>query len=194
MGSLYLADRNFPTTTKMTGKSDFEALSRRIEALEAKVGGARGQTVLPYLVDYSNDLGNSVAGNDRIVPLLKRLEELETFLDPLYAEKEVSSLGVKMSLVESQHNTVKENQELLERVESLKPSLEVGSLTKMETLEPRVAELSRIQVEQREAGERLTEESLELVQRYNEIIASLSQAFIHADQVVARAEAEINSK
>ena len=111
--SLYLADRNFPTTTKMTGKSDFEALSRRIEALEAKVGGARGQTVLPYLVDYSNDLGNSVAGNDRIVPLLKRLEELETFLDPLYAEKEASSLGVKMSLVESQHNTVKENQELL---------------------------------------------------------------------------------
>ena len=70
----------------------------------------------------------------------------------------------------------------------------MGSLNKMETLEPRVAELSRIQVEQREAGERLTEESLELVQRYNEIIASLSQAFIHADQVVARAEAEINSK
>ena len=52
----------------------------------------------------------------------------------------------------------------------------------METLEPRVAELTRIQVDQREAGERLTEESLELVQRYNEIIASLSQAFIHADQ------------
>ena len=100
----------------MTGKSDFEALSRRIEALEAKLGGSRGgQTVpvLPYLVDYSNDLGNSVAGNDRIVPLLKRLEELETFLDPLYAEKEASSVGVKMSLVESQHNTVKENQALL---------------------------------------------------------------------------------
>ena len=119
LNSLLLADKNFSTTTlltKMTGKSDFEALSRRIEALEAKLGGSRGgQTVpvLPYLVDYSNDLGNSVAGNDRIVPLLKRLEELETFLDPLYAEKEASSVGVKMSLVESQHNTVKENQELL---------------------------------------------------------------------------------
>ena len=90
-------------------------MSRRIEALETKLGSTRGQTgpVLPYLVDYSNDLGNSVAGNDRILPLLKRLEELETFLDPLYAEKEASSVGVKMSLVESQHNTVKENQELL---------------------------------------------------------------------------------
>ena len=67
-------------------------------------------------------------------------------------------------------------------------------MTKLEDLEPRVADLSRIQVDQREAGERLTEESVELVQRYNEIIASLSQAFIHADQVVSRAEAEIVSK
>ena len=99
----------------MTGKSEIEALTRRIEALEAKLGSAKGQPVLPYLVDYSNDLGNSVAGNDRIVPLLKRLEELETFLDPLYGEKEASSLGVKMSLVESQYNTIKENQELLGR-------------------------------------------------------------------------------
>jgi len=178
----------------MTGKSEIEALTRRIEALEAKLGSAKGQPVLPYLVDYSNDLGNSVAGNDRIVPLLKRLEELETFLDPLYGEKEASSLGVKMSLVESQYNTIKENQELLARVEKLKPSLEVGSLTKLEDLEPRVADLSRIQVDQREAGERLTEESMELVQRYNEIITSLSQAFVHADQVVSRAEEEINSK
>ena len=54
-------------------------------------------------------------------------------------------------------------------------------MTKLEDLEPRVADLSRIQVCQREAGERLTEESMELVQRYNEIITSLSQAFVHAD-------------
>ena len=67
-------------------------------------------------------------------------------------------------------------------------------MTKLEDLEPRVADLSRIQVDQREAGERLTEESMELVQRYNEIITSLSQAFLHADQVVSRAEEEINSK
>merc|ERR1712243_419301 len=97
--------------------TDQIALSKRAEALEAKVGDRASQPVLPYLVDYSNDLGNSLAGNDRIGPLLKRLDELETYLDPLYGEKEACSLGVKMSLVESQFNAVKENQEHLERLE-----------------------------------------------------------------------------
>merc|ERR1712168_384572 len=172
--------------------TDLVALSKRVEALEAKVGDKVNQPILPFLVDYSNDLGNSLAGNDRIGPLLKRLDELETYLDPLYGEKEACSLGVKMSLVESQFSAVKENQELLERLEKLKPRLEVGNINKMDELQPKISELSQIQLEQREEGERMTEETLELVQRYNDIIASLSEAFITADQVVSKAEEELN--
>ena len=78
--------------------TDVEALTRRIEALEAHVGKHSGEPLVGNLVEYSNDLGNSLAGNDRILPLMKRLEELETFLDPLFGEREVCSLGVKMSL------------------------------------------------------------------------------------------------
>ena len=78
--------------------TDIEALTRRIEALEAHVGKHSGEPLVGNLVEYSNDLGNSLAGNDRILPLMKRLEELETFLDPLFGEREVCSLGVKMSL------------------------------------------------------------------------------------------------
>merc|ERR1719245_1884428 len=92
------------------GSTEVEALTKRIEALEAKIGRPQSQQqqpVLSYLVDYSNDLGNSLAGNDRIGPLLKRLDELETYLDPLYGEKEMNSAGVKLSLAESQHSLVK---------------------------------------------------------------------------------------
>merc|ERR1711862_995640 len=117
--SVYLFE--LPTYPILMGKAEIEALAKRIESLEAKVGKNHSSPVLPYLVDYSNDLGNSLAGNDRIGPLLKRLDELETYLDPLYGEKEACSLGVKMSLVESQFNAVKENQEHLERLERLKP-------------------------------------------------------------------------
>ena len=78
--------------------TDIEALTQRIEALEAHVGKHSSEPLVGNLVEYSNDLGNSLAGNDRILPLMKRLEELETFLDPLFGEREVCSLGVKMSL------------------------------------------------------------------------------------------------
>ena len=102
-----------PTYPIIMGKAEIEALAKRIEALEAKVGKNHSSPVLPYLVDYSNDLGNSLAGNDRIGPLLKRLDELETYLDPLFAEKEACSLGVKLSLAESEFETVKANQGML---------------------------------------------------------------------------------
>ena len=62
------------------------------------MGKHSGEPLVNHLVEFSNDLGNSLAGNERILPLMKRLEELETFLDPLFGEREVCSLGVKMSL------------------------------------------------------------------------------------------------
>ena len=72
--------------------------------------------------------------------------------------------------------------------------MEVGNINKMDELQPKISELSQIQLEQREEGERMTEETLVLVQRYNDIIASLSEAFITADQVVSKAEEELNIK
>merc|ERR1712218_54876 len=142
-------------------KTDIEALTKRIEKLEAQVGKQTGDPLVGHLVEYSNDLGNSLAGNDRILPLMKRLEELETYLDPLFGEKEACSLGVKMSLVENQFEAVRENQESLENLEKLKGSLEEGNLSKM-------AELTRIQLEQRDLGENITEQTVDLVQRYND--------------------------
>merc|ERR1712066_899146 len=115
--------------------------------------GHNGEPLVSQLVEFSNDLGNSLAGNDRILPLMKRLDELETFLDPLFGEKEACSLGVKMSLVENQFEAVKENQDSLEKLEELKLSLEKGNLAKMEDLKPRVIKLSSVQLEQRELGE-----------------------------------------
>ena len=150
------------------------------------------QPILPFLVDYSSDLGNSLAGNDRIGPLLKRLDELETFLDPLFGEREAVSQGVKMSMVESQSENIRDNLEMLQNVEKLKVGLEGGNLNKIEGLKPKLAELSKIQMEQREAGEAGSEQTLELVQKYNNIIASLTEAFIQADEMITKAEMEQN--
>ena len=47
-----------------------------------------------------------------------------------------------------------------------------------------------MQLEQRELGESATEQTLELVQKYNDIISSLTEAFIQADTIVTKAEQE----
>merc|ERR1712179_624835 len=179
-------EKELPKMTKTN--TDLVALSKRVEALEAKVGDRVNQPILPFLVDYSNDLGNSLAGNDRIGPLLKRLDELETFLDPLFGEREAVSQGVKMSMVESQADNIRDNMEMLEKVEAMKGMLDGSSIDKIDELKPKLAELSKIQIEQREAGEAASEGTLQLVQKYNSIIASLTEAFMQADQMITKAE------
>ena len=61
----------------------------------------------------------------------------------------------------------------------------------MEELRPRVLKLSSVQLEQRELGESATEQTLELVQKYNDILSSLTEAFIQADQFLTKAEDEL---
>ena len=61
----------------------------------------------------------------------------------------------------------------------------------MEDLKPRVARLSKVQLEQRELGDQATEETVELVQRYNEIISTLTDVFIQADQAVSKVEQQL---
>ena len=172
-------------------RPDIQALSERIEKIEAQVGKNSGEPLVSHLLEFSNDLGNCLAGNDRILPLMKRLEELETYLDPLFGEKEACSLGVKMSLVENQFEAIEKNRNSLEDLEELKLSLEKGNLSKMDELKPRVGKLNTVQVEQRELGEGATEQTLELVQKYNDILSSLTEAFIQADQFLTKAEDEL---
>jgi len=168
-----------------------ESLAKRVELLERRVGSRpRQQPLVPALAEYSTDLGNGLAGNERIVPVLRRTEELETFLDPLFGETAAQKDGVRWAIAESQGERLNSNLELLQKLEKMKGCLEEGRLSRAEQLRPRLAELSRLQVEQREEGERLSGDSLALVQRYNDIIGSLTDAFFQADIAITKAERE----
>merc|ERR1712115_660759 len=179
------------TNSKRMGGADMASLAKRVEVLEKRVGSRPGQQPLvPVLAEYSTDLGNGLAGNERIVPVLRRTEELETFLDPLFGEAATQKDGVRWAIAESQKERLKNNLELLQKLEKMKSCLEEGRLSRVEELRPRLAELSRVQVEQREEGDSISTDSLALVQRYNDIIASLTEAFTQADLAITRAEKE----
>jgi len=179
------------TNSERMGGADMASLAKRVEVLEKRVGSRPGQQPLvPVLAEYSTDLGNGLAGNERIVPVLRRTEELETFLDPLFGEAAAQKDGVRWAIAESQEERLKNNLELLQKLEKMKSCLEEGRLSRVEELRPRLAELSRVQVEQREEGDSISTDSLALVQRYNDIIASLTEAFTQADLAITRAEKE----
>merc|ERR1719229_1917224 len=145
------------------GGADMASLAKRVEVLEKRVGSSTRpgqQPLVPVLAEYSTDLGNGLAGNERIVPVLRRTEELETFLDPLFGETGTQKDGVRWAIAESQGERLNNNLELLQKLEKMKACLEEGRLSRAEQLRPRMAELSRLQVEQREEGEAVSADSL----------------------------------
>jgi hypothetical protein len=87
-------------------------------------------------------------------------------------------LTARWSTVEGQGERLTRDLELLQRLEGLKGCLEGSRLAGAEELKPRLAELGRVQLEQREEGEGVTAECLGLVQQYNDIIGSLTEAFV----------------
>lgn len=158
----------------------------------AKPGKRTAQPILPFLVDYSNDLGNNLASRDRIAPLMKRVDELETYLDPLFGEETTMSDTTKLNIVSSQEAQLNNNLNILAKIEALKPALQSNKLVQVSELAPKMAELSRLQVDQSEQVGEMTQQTLDLVNKYNSIIASLTDAFLQADLVVRRAEQEKN--
>ena len=61
---------------------------------------------------------------DRIAPLMKRLTELELFLDPLFGEEAAMTDSTKLHIVASQEKQLEKNLQILNKIEALKPCLE----------------------------------------------------------------------
>jgi len=171
------------------------ALARRIENLEQRTWGNNPRLglnpVTSRLAEYSTDLGNSLVGHDRITPLLKRIDELEAYLDPMFGEGTGQSDRVKQSIVLSQEDKIREDYSNLQKVKTLSSELEGGKLKDIGTVEKRLEELNRLQLTEREQSDNLNKQTLELVEKYNNIISDLTTAFNQADATVTAAEEKI---
>jgi len=175
-------------------ESDLSALSRRVEKMEERVWGSgprnSQKSITHGLAEYSTDVGNSLAVHDRILPIMKRIDELEMYLDPMFAENCSQTDRVKQSIILSQADQIEDEYNHLEQIKNLSGELNDagGHLNHIGEVSSRLQGLKQIQLEERQHGDSLNKQTLELVEKYNTIISSLTQAFIQADATVSAAE------
>lgn len=176
-----------------------EAVERRLERLEKKiVGGASkasvpAQSVTSSLVDVAKKCGNEVNNRERIAPLMRRTAELERYLDPSFGEQYGGvSAEVKADLILAHQNQIRRTADLLSQVAERKKVLDSQSFASAAELEPKLAKLTKIQVEQEETCGAVTQDTLDLIGQYNEIMDTLSKSFVEYDRLITAAELKAN--
>ena len=69
-----------------------------------------------------------------------------------------------------------------------KSVLDSQAIKDVNSIEGKLAKLTKVQLEQNQKGEHFSEETLILVQQYNEIVDALTKTFIEYDKLLTAAE------
>jgi tetrahydromethanopterin S-methyltransferase subunit G len=173
--------------------SDVAAITRRLDNLEHRIWGEQKvrrcrEPLSRSIAELSTDVGNSLAGHDRITPIIKRLDELEMYLDPVFAETRSQTDRVKQSIVLSQQMEIQNNLDTLHKIKGMSEDISGDKLADVDATTTKLEQLNKIQIHQRKQSDSINRQTLELIERYNTIITSLNQAFVQAEAEVVAAE------
>jgi len=171
----------------------FSALEKRLEELERRVHGAQmnkneEMIVVPKLTGIAQEIGDSIGKKDRIVPLFRRLNELEKHLEPASATESGLSLEARAELILNEEKQIRQTNNFLEQVKAKKSVLDSETLKNVPSMEGKLLELTKLHLHQQNQCEEWSNEALELVEQYNEVIDTLTQTFIEYDKVLTAAE------
>ena len=174
-----------------------ETAEERLEQLERRVYGNVSKGVhknefstplIPKLAGMSQDIGDSLGRRERIVPLFRKLNELEKYLEPTSAIETGMSIPARAELILAEENEIRKTNDFIERVKDSKSVLDSQAIKNVGSLEGKLAELTKVQLDQNHKGEEFSEDTLNLVEQYNDIVDALTKTFIEYDNLLSAAE------
>merc|ERR1711935_876331 len=184
----------FKLTRKMSSDlAAFSALEKRLVELERRVHGTQmnkneEMIIVPKLTGIAQEVGDCIGKRERIVPLFRRLNELEKHLEPASATESGLSLEARAELILNEEKQIRQSNNLLEQVKAKKSVLDSETLKNVPSMEGKLLELTKLHLDQQSQCEDWSNEALDLVEQYNGLIDTLSQTFVEYDKVLTAAE------
>lgn len=147
--------------------------------------------MIPKLAGMAQKVGDAIGHRDRIMPLFRRMNELEKLLEPASAAETGLTLEARAELIMSEEQRLREDNALLEQVKDKKNVLNSEALRNVPNLEGQLLQLTKVHLQQNQDCEQWSDEVLQLIDQYNEVIESLTKTFIDYDKVLSAAEEKV---
>lgn len=177
--------------------SSIKLLEDRIANLEKQVYGLEGtvtiddpmpsKVIIDRLLDVNTLITSALSGREKPNAIIKRLPELNSYMDPVSEEVDVP-ISVKTQLLLTTEPEIIENHKLLTKVQELMPVLEPDRIKDVPELSNTLNKLSLSYLKAYEGFEDISAHIHDVLTKYNEIISSISESLTALDATVRAAE------
>ncbi|XP_029044823.1 uncharacterized protein LOC114876975 [Osmia bicornis bicornis] len=174
-----------------------ELLEDRIAHLEKQIYGLmkanQGNDMPPenpmtdQLSNVNTLISSAMSGREKANAMMKRLPELNSYLDPEFESVEIPT-EAKLQLLLAMAPEIQRNYELLQQMQELMPVLETDCLRDVPELSNKLNNLNLSYLKLYEESQGLNNHINEIFSKYNEVITSISESLIAIDATVTAAE------
>lgn len=173
-----------------------ELLEDRVIELEKKIYGLAKKKenndtlenpVIDNILHVNTLVSSAMSGREKANLMIKRLPELNTYLDPIIESSEIP-IEAKLQLLLTMASEIKQNHEMLKQVQELTPVLETDRLRNVPELTNKLNDLNLSYLKLYEDTQGLNNHINEVFSKYNDVITSISKSLITIDAIVTTAE------
>lgn len=177
--------------------SSVKLLEDRIANLEKQVYGLNktinvddpvpSNAIIDRVLDVNSLISSALSGRDKPNALIKRLPELNSYLQPVCEDVDVPT-SAKAQLLLTLEPEIMENHNLLTKVQELTPVLESERIKNVSELNSTFNKLSLSYLKAYENSAEMSSHIRDLLSKYDAVINSISESLITLDTVVTAAE------
>lgn len=177
--------------------SSVKLLEDRIANLEKQVYGLNktisiddsvpSNAIIDRLLDINSLISSALSGRDKPNALIKRLPELNGYLEPVSEDIDVPT-SAKAQLLLTLEPEIMENHKLLIKVQELTPVLESERIKNVSELNSTFNKLSLSYLKAFENSTGQSSHVRDLLSKYDAVISSISESLITLDAAVTAAE------
>ncbi|XP_076287697.1 dynactin subunit 3 [Lasioglossum baleicum] len=174
-----------------------ELLESRIAELEKHIFGLKeangsnnvtpASPVIDSLLHVNTLVSSAVSGREKTNMAIKRLAELNGYLDPAIDTMELP-IEAKLQLLLTMAPEIKQNCDMLHQMQELMPVLETDRIRDVPELSNKLNDLNLSYLKIYEDSQDLNSHINEVFSKYNEVITSISKSLITIDAAVTAAE------
>ncbi|XP_066598614.1 dynactin subunit 3 [Prorops nasuta] len=143
--------------------------------------------VIENLLHVHTLISSAVTGREKANAAIKRLPELNTYIDATSEESDLTTDAKKQYLLAIEPE-IQNSYELLTKMQELMPVLDTDRLQEAPQLTSKLNELNLLYLNTQNNSKALTENVLKLISKYNSVINIVTKNLIALDAAVTAAE------